>query len=75
MREKPSYDQLISEIDVDQLVGYPDRKAKTLIDSPYLSNLFNNENIEGQFPDWIGNLVNLSTSPSNWMHRVDTDAN
>ena len=43
LREKPSYDQLISEIDVDQLVGYPDRRAKQMIDSPYLSNLFNNE--------------------------------
>ena len=46
LREKPSYDQLISEIDVDQLVGYPDRRAKGLIDSPYLSNLFNNESID-----------------------------
>ena len=46
LREKPSYDQLISEIDVDQLVGYPDRRAKQMIDSPYLSNLFNNGSID-----------------------------
>ena len=46
LREKPSYDQLINEIDVDQLIGYPERKAKQLVDSPYLSNLFNNESIE-----------------------------
>ena len=46
LREKPSYDQLISEIDIDQLVRYPDRRALQAVNSPYLSELFNSETID-----------------------------
>ena len=46
LREKPSYDQLISEIDIDQLVRHPDRRALQAVNSPYLAELFKSETID-----------------------------
>ena len=46
LREKPSYDELINEIDIDQLVRYPDRRALRAVNSPYLAELFNSDTID-----------------------------
>ena len=46
LRQKPSYNQLIDEIATDQKIKLPDRRAKFMRDSPYLSFLDNETYLE-----------------------------
>ena len=46
LRERPSYNKLINEIATDQKIKLPDRRAKFMRDSPYLSFLDNETYLE-----------------------------
>ena len=46
LRQKPSYNELIDEIATDQKIKLPDRRAKFMRDSPYLSFLDNETYLE-----------------------------
>ena len=46
LRERPSYNELINEIATDQKIKLPDRRAKFMRDSPYLSFLDNETYLE-----------------------------
>ena len=46
LRQKPSYNQLIDEIATDKKITLPDRRAKFMRDSPYLSFLDNETYLE-----------------------------
>ena len=46
LRQRPSYNQLVDEIAVDKKIKLPDRRAKFMRDSPYLSFLDNETYLE-----------------------------
>ena len=46
LRQQPSYNELIDEIATDQKIKLPDRRAKFMRDSPYLSFLDNETYLE-----------------------------
>ena len=46
LRQKPSYNELVDEIATDQKIKLPDRRAKFMRDSPYLSFLDNETYLE-----------------------------
>ena len=46
LRERPSYNELVNEIATDQKIKLPDRRAKFMRDSPYLSFLDNETYLE-----------------------------
>ena len=46
LRRRPTYNELIQEISEDYTVVFPDRRAKFLRDSPYLSYLDNETYLE-----------------------------
>ena len=46
LRQKPSYNELVNEIATDKKIKLPDRRAKFMRDSPYLSFLDNETYLE-----------------------------
>ena len=49
LRQKPTYDQLIGEIAHQPIIRYPDRRAKQLRETPYLSQLDGDGIFEGKY--------------------------